>query len=239
MNILSFGLTHTGHVRSQNEDAFLVDDKLGVYAVADGLGGLPEGAYASRLAISLLHDLLLHATNEEARADLLAIFDRINQRVYAEGLRLDHDLGIGTTLTVAKICGTKLLIGHAGDCAVFLYRANTARQLTTDHTMEQEVRSRLKPGDNTFIPDYFAHTLTRCVGQKDRLVPDLVETPLAPGDRLLIVSDGITKTISDRELHLLALRHDSPEKLAHALIDQANEQGGPDNSTAIALYLTA
>ena len=104
--------------------------------------------------------------------------------------------------------------------------------------MEEEIRSRMAPDDDTIIPDYFSHTLTRCIGQQGDIETDIYKKDLKSGDRVLICSDGITKTLTDDELHEEAHEADSPESFVRSLIDMANERGGPDNSTGIAIFIS-
>ncbi len=103
--------------------------------------------------------------------------------------------------------------------------------------MAQDMLDRLGPGENAYIPEYFAHTLTRCIGQNDPLDIDTYEYKIEGGERLLLFTDGVTKTMSMRELHELFFAYDDPKPLVKRIIKTANERGGPDNVTAIALFL--
>ena len=235
MHLLTYGQTDRGRQRSRNEDMFLVDDILRVYAVADGLGGLPRGALASNLAISALEEFLRKAGPGDL--DYPAMFSVINRRVYDEGRQVSEEMGIGTTLTVVKVLEGELSIGHVGDCTLYLFRGDSWSQLTTDHTMEQELRSRLAPGENVYIPEYFTHTLTRCIGQGESVDPDLYRQPVLKGDRFLLCSDGVTKVVTPAELHSQIRSADHPEIFVEELIRIGNDRGGPDNITAIAIFV--
>lgn len=235
MHLLTYGQTDRGRQRSRNEDMFLVDDIQRVYAVADGLGGLPRGALASNLAISSLEEFLRRAPPGEL--DYPGLFNFINLRVYQEGRQVSVEMGIGTTLTVVKVLEGEIVVGHVGDCSLFRFRDNRWEQLTTDHTMEQELRSRLAPGENVYIPEYFTHTLTRCLGQGEEVEPDVYRHPIFKGDRFLLCSDGVTKTLTPAELHAQARAADHPEVLVEELIRIGNDRGGPDNITAIAVFV--
>lgn len=234
MRLSAFGLTDVGLMRSRNEDAFLVDHEHRIYAVADGLGGLPGGDVASRMAIDGLQRLLPQMGGKAP--DFFRLFAEINRQIFEEGLRLSEDLGIGTTLSLVSVRDHSMTVAHVGDCVVLLLRGGECRQLTRSHTMEQEIRSRMAPGDTTPIPDYFSHTLTRCLGQQDFLEPDVDHHELKHGDRVLLCSDGITKTLDPEELSFLTQESPDPESLARTLIEIANDRGGPDNATVIALF---
>ncbi len=227
----SFGFSDPGLLRSRNEDSFLADDTAGIYAVADGLGGLPGGDIAS--------DAATKALTEEIRNgnfDMEHAFLAINNGVQQAGTSVSTDLGIGTTLTVIKVEGTKALIGHVGDTGILLFRDDRCTKLTRDHTMAEEVKSRLKPGQQVSIPDHYSHTLTRCIGQIEELEVDLCPFDLQPGDRLLVFSDGVTKTHSMQELEVILRHSTDPEAAVRKIVKTANERGGPDNCTAIAIF---
>jgi len=234
MKIASYGLSDRGIIRQKNEDAFLVDDPLGLYAVADGLGGLPEGARASHLAIERLKNEVREPLNG-AVFDFDGLFERINRCVFEEGCRISREIGIGTTLTVLFLRDHAFTISHVGDCAAFLIRENMIHQLTTDHTMEQELRASMGFRGG-YIPEYFSHTLTRCIGQKDQIETDVIHERLEKGDRILICSDGITKVIEDEELLAVSQKTMGPQIFVETLIDSANKRGGPDNATAVAIF---
>lgn len=234
ITLTSYGITDRGLVRAENEDNLYVSDHFQVYAVADGLGGLPEGALASTLAITSLEEQL-HDCN--GTIPLKEIFEQVHNRVCKEGLRISDDIGIGTTLTIAHIAENQIRIAHAGDTGIYLFREGEIYKLTVDHTMAQEMLENMKEDEQEQIPDYFYHTLTRCVGQTGDIDIDLYEFDLQAGDRILIYSDGITKTVETDELNTMVSEHSDPESYIKQLIKLANQRGGPDNITAIAIYI--
>ena len=236
MKISSFALTDIGKMRSLNEDAFLLDDDLHVYAVADGLGGLPEGALASNLAVQHLQETLV-SNPSNGTPDYEKLFHFINQKVFKAGRKISNETGIGTTLTVVKLNGEEMTIGHVGDSTVFLFRADNCQQLTTDHTMEQEVIDRLGPDASLDTPSFYAHTLTRCIGQEDTIVTDILHHQLEEGDRILVCSDGISKTLSGDELLGELQAAAAPEDFLRTVIQLVNDRGGLDNSTGIAIFI--
>ncbi len=236
MKVRSFGMTDIGKVRKDNEDAFLIDERRRVYAVADGLGGLPGGGVASHIAISELKRFLEQSSNGTTD-DYDKLYDNLHQCVQKEGRKVNTEIGIGTTLTILYLHNKTFTINHVGDCAAFLLRDDEFRQLTIDHTMEQEIRSKLAPGQKTYVPEYFAHTLTRCLGQSGEISPDVIEEELMTDDRILLCTDGVTKVFEDSELSDLLASLEKPEDLVSHLIEEGNKRGGPDNSTAIAVYI--
>lgn len=222
-------------MRSDNEDSLLVDSKRSVFAVADGLGGLPEGSMASELAVKALGE---HLKQSEGNAplDFKSLFFTINERVFQKGHQVSSEMGIGTTLTVGQIDGNLLRVGHVGDSGLVVFNSRSWRQVTHDHTMAQEMLDRLLPGEHAFIPEYFSHTLTRCIGQMTRVDTDYYEHEITVGDRILLFTDGVTKTMNLDEIHDEILKENDPEAFVTKIIDTANDRGGPDNITAIAIY---
>lgn len=234
MKYIAYGKTDPGMVRARNEDALLVDEARGIYAVADGLGGLPEGALASSLAIANLKLALLETNGK--MPDFDGIFHRINQIVFEEGIKIGAEMGIGTTLTALALRDQNGLIGHVGDCALFLLREGQIKQLTLDHTMEEEILATIGNGPTPHIPEHYAHTLTRCIGQPTGFKVDVFSFTVQPRDRLFLCSDGVTKVLSLGEIQAVAKRAAKPSHLVDALITEANDRGGPDNITAIAIF---
>lgn len=236
LNIRAYGQTDRGLVRDENEDNLFMDTFRHVYAVADGLGGLPGGAAASTIAVTRLAGFMENAQLNH-RLPFEAIFNEIQDAVVEEGLKFDEEIGIATTLTLGQIMGTKLLMAHAGDTGVFLFRGSEVKQLTKDHTMAQDIIDRMRTTSQVSIPDYYHHTLTRCVGQTDGVEPDIYECELQAGDRLLMYSDGVTKTWEHAELQASFYLAEDPESLVRQIVDVGNERGGPDNITAIAIFV--
>ncbi len=231
----AFGQTDQGLMRSDNEDCLLVDSKHAVFAVADGLGGLPEGSMASELAIEALAKHL-KGLKDGQELDFPQLFAQINRRVFERGQQISSEMGIGTTLTACQISKGILRVGHVGDSGAVVFNNRSWRQLTRDHTMAQDMLDRLRPGEHAYIPEYFSHTLTRCIGQLSQLESEAYQYELTEGDRVLLFTDGVTKTMSLDEIHENILRATDPEPFVAELIDTANQRGGPDNVTAIAVF---
>ena len=132
MHISSYGITHQGKVRRSNQDAFLIDDAHNIFAVADGLGGLPGGAEASTRIIELIKRAYKHIDAEEERADLSELVIEINRVLRKEGNVAYPATGFGSTLTMNQVIGDQLFIAHVGDSATSTYMTTTliSSQLT-------------------------------------------------------------------------------------------------------------
>ena len=239
MILRSHGHTDVGFVRESNEDAFLHSDQKGIYAVADGLGGLPHGSLASRMAVQFFDAMIANVNACQSEDELKTIVHTIHRNIIENGEKVAGENGIGTTLTAMRNVGNRLLLAHVGDSSAFLLNGNGLCKVSKDHTMEQEILDKLKPGETIEeknLPDYYHHTLTRCLGQDTDFSVDSAEFPFNPGDRLLICSDGITNMIDDSELQRLCMASDDPQVCAMSMVDMANQNGGVDNSTIVCVF---
>lgn len=234
--INAYGQTDRGLMREQNEDSFLVDHNHKVFAVADGLGGLPNGSLASELAVNELSEYLKTLNGTQAVA-FDSLIEKINTTVFLKGRTISEDMGIGTTLSIACFNDREVNIAHIGDSGIVLFKEDSWKQLTHDHTMAQEMIDRLRPGEQAYIPDYFSHTLTKCIGQVAQVTADIFTHPIEPNDKILIFSDGVTKTMELDEIHSRISNATDPEAFVRGIIKTANDRGGPDNVTAVAIFV--
>ena len=237
MQLSSYGITNQGKVRHTNEDAFFIDEAHQVYAVADGLGGLPGGAQASQRIVQLLEQTMKRVDSNEERVDLTELINGINEIVAKEGLEAHPFTGTGSTLTIGQIVGDQLLIGHIGDSAAYILRGEDLEKLTIDHTMAQELINREGESARAVMPKEYSHTLTRCVGQGETLRVDNARITIEPSDRLLLCTDGLDKVISSGAIKEALARKQSPEEACHQLTQMANDNEGPDNITVIVIQI--
>jgi protein phosphatase len=235
------GATDVGRVRQGNEDAFHMDPARGLFLVADGMGGHAAGEVASALAVETVTGIVAAALDERAGAERLdgalrEAFARAHEAITRRAADEPKTRGMGTTLTLAVLdpAAATFRIGHVGDSRAYVFRDGRAAQVTRDHTWVQaEVDAgRLAPSGARSHP--FAHVITRALGAgipQDE--PDLLAGPLAPGDVLLLATDGLTGMIGTRTINAV-LREDAPlADQVTALIDAANRRGGADNITAV------
>jgi protein phosphatase len=236
MRIRSAALTDIGKIREENEDRFLCDDDLRLYAIADGIGGLAGGAEAAEEAIARLSAL----TNKlPAREDwdFQTVFRTINQHVADVGQTIDAIYGIGTTLTVARLHNKGLHLAHVGDSSCYLWREETFEKLTLDHTVENEMKARQGRGVAIFLSARTRNALTRCIGQSDPPIADVLVRPLQDGDRILLCSDGVSRFSRDREIGHLVAAAATPMAALKRLIDLSSARGGLDNATGVVIFV--
>jgi serine/threonine protein phosphatase PrpC len=217
-----------GHLRSGNEDSFLVDDRLALYAVADGMGGHQAGEVASATALEALRAAV--ASGQALDAAIVGANSAVFQKAAT-----DHALaGMGTTLTAAAILGeSTLLIGHVGDSRAYRIREGVLEQLTEDHSLVEELvrEGRLSPEEAEVHPQ--RSIITRALGIDPHVDVDLYTIEARTGDRILICSDGLTNMVRDVEVLRVAGLESDPRLAADRLVDAANAAGGEDNTTVV------
>ena len=159
--------------------------------------------------------------------------------MHALGRELSPATGIASTLSIGHLVGQTLHISHVGDSRCYALRGDIIEQLTTDHSVENEIRERRARGEDVHFHEINRNALTRCIGQPNKLEVDLYEYPLQPGDRILFCTDGITGLMEDEELaNLLSEgREDEPLSVLKKIVALALQRGGHDNATAVLLYI--
>jgi serine/threonine protein phosphatase PrpC len=219
-----------GQVREQNEDALLVDEKLALYAVADGMGGHRGGEVASATSLEALRAAVSRGES------IIDAIKAANAAVYEAAADDPNLSGMGTTLTaVIALGGSSLLVGHVGDSRAYLVRKGSIEQLTEDHSLVEELvrEGRLTREQADVHPQ--RAIVTRAVGVGADVDVDLYVLGVAEGDRLVLCSDGLNTMLRDRDIARIARADDDPQVVAERLVDAANEAGGEDNITALVL----
>jgi serine/threonine protein phosphatase PrpC len=230
MILRAFGASDIGLLRQQNEDSFLVDNDRAVFAVADGIGGMPGGEVASGAAIAALRSEI-EARPEVALADLEALAQKAHAAVRAAGRPFGPD-GIGTTLTLAHVAQGRANLAHVGDSFAMIVRDGTCRAVTREHNVENE---RTEIFSLSPYPSGYRYALTRSVGQPDPLQVDVLDAVLHAGDWLLLATDGLTDLVEMDAIAALCAKFAEPATLVPALIREACANGGHDNITVIAI----
>jgi serine/threonine protein phosphatase PrpC len=223
-----------GRVRTVNEDVSL--ESLTLFAVADGMGGHVGGEIASRTAVDTLKTEFSRRPTAEG---LAAAIHEANRAVWERG-HADAELrGMGTTMTAAALVATddgdRLVLANVGDSRAYRLHGDELVQLTTDHSVAQELvaRGEISQAEAEMHPH--RHILTRTIGVQPDVAVDVWEVVPEAGDRFLLCSDGLTNEVpADRIAEVLSESRD-PQEAAEALVHMANEVGGSDNITAVVL----
>ncbi len=230
-----------GTVRRHNEDACRADGDLGLFVVADGLGGHRAGEHASNMAVEVLaHTLQASRNNDEVpNLDLvLDGFDRANHGILSEARNTPEREGMGTTLTAIVVDGDRLLLGHVGDSRAWRIRDGVIEQLTQDHTVvAQQVRDGvLTEEDAEKHP--MRHVLSRCLGVREEIEVDLAEGAVTPGDVYVLASDGLIPSSPPDEIARLVQENRQAGIAAEVLANRACERDGRDNITVVVVVCT-
>ena len=236
MRLRSAAFTDIGRHRPDNEDRYLCDASLGLYGVADGVGGLPGGAEAAECATASIVRQV-RAASPAGVPDLAQIVKNASAEVLAIGRELSPHLGIGTTLTFGLVRAGTLHLAHVGDSRCYGWSEGRTTQLSHDHNVECEARRRRALGEEVFSHAANRNALTRCLGQLEPPEVDLLSRPLVAGERYLFCSDGVTRLIRDDELSEFLAHATTPEETLRELIELANRRGGPDNATGVLLLV--
>jgi len=233
MKIISSGRCDKGKVRHDNQDALLMMPEQGIFAVVDGMGGMNGGEYAARFSAEGLNRAGPHLPfSSDSLEKLLA---DLSHELWKQGLASRALFGMGAALAMMYIRDDEVLIGHTGDCRVYLLRDGCLRQLTRDRTLIQDLIDRGIVAEEARRTHPWRGTLSTFMGQKD-LSPVVQLFTLQAGDFYLICSDGLTKELEDHEILSIMRRTDSPEESCTLLLNRALELGGRDNITIIILY---
>jgi serine/threonine protein phosphatase PrpC len=254
MDAIEFAaLTDVGRKREQNEDNFLVDKKLSLYVVCDGMGGHSAGEVASALAVRTVHDEVRrekellddYVAGKKGGAlvtkrDILNMLEfavnRASSRVHAEAVKDETKRGMGTTIVGILFAGTQAFIVHVGDSRVYLMREGVLEQITEDHNVYNELLKRKKMTREQVEKLAPKNAITRAVGVYEHCEPESLVLDVTAGDRFLLCSDGLSQYFED-DLDGLAARVGEPDAAVKKLVDTANERGGSDNITAILITL--
>lgn len=248
--IESFGATDVGRRRKLNEDSLLVDSEHGLFVVADGMGGHNAGEIASRLAVETVGNFVQRSTEEEEITWPYGVDPKLslnanrlvtavmlaNKRVWKEADSRQDYTGMGTTIVAALVNNTDISFVSAGDSRAYRLRDGEFRQMTIDDSWVQAAVDEgvLLPEEADSHP--MKNIITKAIGAKEHLEVSVEEHAMQDNDMYLLCSDGLHGMISEETIaEMLKNANGSLEDLVHDLIRAANDNGGKDNVTALAL----
>ena len=241
-----YGLTDIGMQRKENQDRIYVpkdSDILGLFIVADGMGGANAGGVASSMAVEYSKESILDGF-EDAKNDRTLIEELIkksivnaNKYIYEKSLLNPEYSGMGTTVIVAVTYKNKVFIGHVGDSRIYRIRKHIIRQLTKDHSYVQTlVQSGVITKDEAENHPQ-KNVLTKVLGCEKDIVPDVMVKGFLKEDILLMCTDGLTNMIRIREIYdMITLNKNNLNDTCTKLIKQAKKNGGYDNISVILIY---
>jgi protein phosphatase len=255
-----FGKTDLGRTRDHNEDTFLVADlttgnaslhpdvrehaigpRGSLFMVADGMGGAAAGEVASAMAVELIFNHLSSAWTGDADGSAARFAFRMreavelaNQRIFAYAREHPDLRGMGTTVTAAGVFGEDLYLTQIGDSRAYLVRSGAAIQLTKDQSLMQRLVDAGELTEEEAEQSERRNIILQALGPDPRVKVDLTHQQLRRGDTLIICSDGLSGLVRREEFGPMVVKHPDLPDLCGALIDLANERGGPDNITVVA-----
>lgn len=244
------GRTDRGQRRSENQDCILcelsADGTMGIFAVADGMGGQRAGEVASAITVATLREHLLPLLHEDQPAAgaspsgtqslsevVNEAINRCNERILLHAAAHPETRGLGSTLTLALIKGSLAVIGNIGDSRTYRVRGEAIERLTHDHSLVAHLAAigQIEPDDVYSHPH--RSYIYRALGTESEAQPDIITERLQSGDTLLLCSDGLWEMVRDGDIHHAVDGASSPDEVATRLVAMANSNGGEDNISAI------
>lgn len=235
------GRSDIGRVRINNQDRWGADVEQSLFMVADGVACSTDGALAAGLVVELLPAYVarhLHpddVDDPEAPECLARAVTNFCDDFRAYASTDPRVAGANSTIVAAVVSASRALIAHLGDSRAYLFREQQLQRLTRDHSLIQE----LIDAGEVAIEDAAEHPsrniITRHLAMRPRPLPDTAVVELRPGDRLLLSSDGLHGVVDESSLAQILDAHPEPDDACAALIDAANQAGGPDNITAVVI----
>ena len=246
MRVYGAGLTDVGMRRSLNEDSFLVDNELGLFVVADGMGGHAAGEVASQEAVDAVHGMVRRdfgrlqrlaggdVSQESVRQAIRLLESAVQAATYMIFGLAQHDpdqQGMGTTVSALAICGPYAITAQVGDSRVYLVRGHRAAPLTEDHTLVAwQIKQGIITEEEAALSPH-RNVITRAVGSREYVQVDTRFIEVYPGDCFLLCSDGLHGYLKDEEIPPLITL--GPDLAPQRFIDLANARAGRDNITAV------
>lgn len=236
MHISAFALTDIGMKRKINQDSYLKDDALGLYVVADGMGGHRGGEVASRLAVEGIQKFCQDNSTLNPRERLNRGVNQACQEIYKQSKQNEELSGMGTTVLALLIHDGTAYIAQVGDSRVYLINFDGIWQVTEDHSLlNEEIRAGRIDRDQAQSYQ-FKNVITRSVGYEAQVVVDIYSRKLKPNDMLLLCTDGLSGLVDAVEMQK-EVKKRGPEQGLKDLVKLANDRGGDDNITALICHV--
>ena len=231
MVVAAHGVSHKGR-RKSNEDAMVIDPAVGLFVVADGMGGHNAGEVASAMAAETLHQFIADAP-EASEATLSEAFCLANDQVLNAAAHNATYEGMGTTAVAACVSDGSVVFGSVGDSRIYLMRGGSLAQLTHDDSWVSRVLPADAIGSEEAARHPMRHVLTKVIGLREDMEPSVGSSPFESGDTLLLCSDGLHGAVDDQAIADYLRRPGSVEAIASELVEQALNAGSTDNITAV------
>ncbi len=235
-----FAKSDIGKAREMNQDGYYASqpsEEVGLYILADGMGGYSGGEVASELAITSAKNYIetnfaeTENTKEKLQELVKNAVEYANMVVYEKSKEVKELKGMGTTLEVALVSHNRVYIGHVGDSRIYRIRNHIIRKLTTDHSYVEKLIKEGKISREEALHHPKKNMLTKALGCTSFVEPDVTVKGFLKDDILVLTSDGLTNMVKDEQIYNII--NSEIETAADRLIDLANNNGGLDNITVI------
>jgi serine/threonine protein phosphatase PrpC len=235
VRVFSAGKTDRGYVRTNNEDGLFIDNDLGVFAVADGMGGHKAGEIASRVTLDALRDTAMREQKgDDSARTLTRALQTAGLRIFSATEQEPELRGMGTTLTAMLIHDSTAHIGHVGDSRCYRWRGERLELLTEDHSWVWEQRRAGLISESESLTHPMRNVITRSVGHGGESNADIFPIDIQPGDLYVLCSDGLCGYVPDEEIaNVVRVHAPEPQAVVDGLIAKALEYGGEDNVTIV------
>ena len=227
--------SHVGNVRKLNEDAYLERPDMGIWAVADGMGGHQSGDVASRLIVDSLDQIHVAPDDDAMERAACTVLSSVNQRLRAMARARGNDTIIGSTVALLLGSERASVCLWVGDSRVYLLRDGRLRRLTRDHSQVEELIERGVISREEAETHPAANVITRAVGAADGVMIDRREEPVMPGDIFLLCSDGLTKAVPEAEIAQVLAGGNCADSV-QALLHLGLVRGAKDNLSAVVVH---
>ncbi len=236
MKLKAWGSTDVGLKREKNQDTIFIDDGLGLYIVADGMGGHKGGEVASAIAVQSAKEIAKSSLSEKTvypRDVVTDIFREASERIFHKGHVENKELeGMGTTMVLGFSYEGTMYIGNVGDSRCYLYLNENLWQLSEDHSVvNEQLRAGIISEDEIDMM-VGKNVITRSVGYEKEVQVDIFQKKIAPGERYLFCSDGLSDSVSDALIENVLRQHSKEQSIADC-IEIAKEAGGDDNISVV------
>jgi len=253
LRVKASGISDVGLKRDGNEDFFSTEESLGLYIVADGMGGHLAGEVASRVAVEMINKSYQKWAEDEApEHEIFGNPDRslslmgnhisssiklANRVVYEMAKEHEQHHGMGTTVVILLVTSNLIIAANVGDSPIYLVRDGDIEKLSKDHTLVKEQVEMGLMTEEEAETSPLKHVLTRNLGSAEMVEPDVFEIEPSENDRFILCSDGLTDLVSDEEILEMTQNEDDPDQLCRRLIEEALKRGGHDNTTVVSVFL--
>ena len=231
MKMRVHAFTDIGRVRENNQDSFFVDQDFGVFAVADGVGGIPGGELASQTSMHTLERVVHDTTIARDPADWV---DTMHHEVRQAGRANAYEQAIATTMTMVEVNPKEATLAHLGDSSVFRIRNGQIEKLSQNHNVETETLAKGLPVDRL---GRYRFAITRYLGMDGPVEPHLKRIDVKTRDRFLLATDGMTDLVDPQGILRVSQATDEPKILLEKLRVLCFEKGAHDNITAISIFI--